>query len=54
MGSNDDLAITQAILSLGLKIITFLKSELNGLLKHAQDCSSTQFWSWEIEELLGG
>ena len=54
MGSNDDLAITQAILSLGLKIITFLKSELNELFKNVQDCSSKHFLSWEIKEILGG
>ena len=45
MGSHDDLAITQPILRLGLKIITFLKSELNGLFKNAQYCSSTHFLS---------
>ena len=36
MGSYFDLAITQPILRLGLKIMIFLKSELNGLLKMPQ------------------
>ena len=30
------------------------KTESNGFLKYAQDCSSTRFWSWEINEILGG
>ena len=36
MGSYFDLAITQPIFRLGLKIMIFLKSELNGLLKMPQ------------------
>ena len=37
-----------------IKIMTFLDSELSGLLKNAQDFSSTHFWSWEMKEILGG
>ena len=54
MGSYIDLGITKPFLRLGLKIMTFLVSELNGLLKNAQDYSSTHFWSWEMQEILGG